>query len=1034
MSAAGAYVVGYTQDDATTGGTQEYMVQRRVLARRVYPNGLSSGLEGQQCYSDAGSGGATVTVGYYGSNAQPGCTTGTLISQETHTFTSSFLDYNVSGPPVFNESALEGKETSTQWLDASGTVRKTTNTLWEVTAAFQNQNAVECQSNLTLGGSSSFSGSFSLYDQYSNVTDVYEYDFGAAPAIGTSCPTSAPAGWTRQSHNTYVTNGYDTIAASPTVGSATDANSDHIRDLVQEADVYQPGGGLVAKTTYAYDASTPSPQLSPMPGYITPGHPHLGNRTSQSAYPSVSGGALTTNYTYDNLGNVRTITDPRGNPLTLSYATTCSYAFPTGVTNALNQSAQIGWDCNIGKQTSYTDLNGIVTNYIYNVPSVDPFDRLLQVQRAFGITGQETHIAFSYPNLTTVTTQQDQSSLNDGVISTTALYDGTLRKISTQRSLGSGCGITVQQAYDSKGRAYQTSLPYNTCAGETEYFVTTLYDGANRPISVATYDGAATTTSYSGNQTTVTDAASASRTMTTDGLGRLTTVVETISPTPYTTSYTYDLLDDLLTVTQGALTQRTFTYDAMKRLVSAFNPENGTICYGTKSGSTCTENYDPNGNLLSRTDNAGVVASYTYDALNRVLTKSYSDGQTAQVNFGYDAMGASACVNSSKSYNTGHPTSVSTLALNSLPVTQQLTYYDALGRACSSSETIGSGSSQLGPYAFFYQYNLAGALKTETYPSGRVVTTSSFDALNRPTGLGATMGSFTDTYVASAGYASNDALNALTLGPSTVSPFGPLGKQSITFDPVRQQPTTIAIANPSATQLTLQYFYCPPGKTSCSTNNGNVQSAGIAIPGLTLTQTFGYDTVNRLTSATETGGTDEWNQSYGYDQWGNRAVSGNYIPNAYATPTALSQYTNNQWLGTGASYDSKGNQLNLPSRTFTYDAENRLVASTQPNMGAISYVYDGDGRRVQKTVGSAVTNYVYDSGGQLAAEYGTSATFAGTDYLMADALGSTRVVLDATGSVKERIDYLPFGEEIATPVGGRAAPYTDGCVSQQSRH
>jgi len=35
-------------------------------------------------------------------------------------------------------------------------------------------------------------------------------------------------------------------------------------------------------------------------------------------------------------------------------------------------------------------------------------------------------------------------------------------------------------------------------------------------------------------------------------------------------------------------------------------------------------------------------------------------------------------------------------------------------------------------------------------------------------------------------------------------------------------------------------------------------------------------------------------------------------------------------------------------------------------------------------------------------------------------------VLDATGSVKERIDYLPFGEEIATPVGGRAAPYTAG--------
>jgi len=228
--------------------------------------------------------------------------------------------------------------------------------------------------------------------------------------------------------------------------------------------------------------------------------------------------------------------------------------------------------------------------------------------------------------------------------------------------------------------------------------------------------------------------------------------------------------------------------------------------------------------------------------------------------------------------------------------------------------------------------------------------------LNRPTGLSGALGSNTSTYVASAGYASNDALNQLTLGPSTISPFGPLGTQSITFDPVRQQPTAITVANPRATQLTLQYFYCPSGKTSCSTNNGNVQSAGIAIPGLTLTQTFGYDTVNRLTSAQETGGTDEWNQAYGYDQWGNRAVSGNYIPNTYATPTSLSQYTNNQWFGTGASYDTKGNQTALPLRTFTYDAENRLVASTQPNMGAISYVYDGNGWRVQKTVGSVETD------------------------------------------------------------------------------
>jgi RHS repeat-associated protein len=75
-------------------------------------------------------------------------------------------------------------------------------------------------------------------------------------------------------------------------------------------------------------------------------------------------------------------------------------------------------------------------------------------------------------------------------------------------------------------------------------------------------------------------------------------------------------------------------------------------------------------------------------------------------------------------------------------------------------------------------------------------------------------------------------------------------------------------------------------------------------------------------------------------------------------------------------------------------------------------------------VGSAVTTYVYDSGGQLTAEYGP-AVASGTEYLLSDTLGSTRLVLDGTGAVKERIDYLPFGEELSVPYGGRAAPYTN---------
>jgi YD repeat-containing protein len=112
----------------------------------------------------------------------------------------------------------------------------------------------------------------------------------------------------------------------------------------------------------------------------------------------------------------------------------------------------------------------------------------------------------------------------------------------------------------------------------------------------------------------------------------------------------YDPQDDLVCVNQGSLgagnacdvTQphaRSFHYDSLKRLLSATNPESGTIAYA----------YDPVGNLLSKTDSAkagvnrvtcfgtyaGACDNKGYDALNRPIRKSYSDG-TPAVSYLYD--------------------------------------------------------------------------------------------------------------------------------------------------------------------------------------------------------------------------------------------------------------------------------------------------------------------------------------------------------------------------------------------------------------
>jgi RHS repeat-associated protein len=81
---------------------------------------------------------------------------------------------------------------------------------------------------------------------------------------------------------------------------------------------------------------------------------------------------------------------------------------------------------------------------------------------------------------------------------------------------------------------------------------------------------------------------------------------------------------------------------------------------------------------------------------------------------------------------------------------------------------------------------------------------------------------------------------------------------------------------------------------------------------------------------------------------------------------------------------------------------------------------------MSSVAGAAVTNYVYDAFGKLAAEYVLSGTKPAapctTCYLSVDHLGSTRALTDgATGNVVERHDFLPFGEELSAGVGGRTA-------------
>jgi YD repeat-containing protein len=302
-------------------------------------------------------------------------------------------------------------------------------------------------------------------------------------------------------------------------------------------------------------------------------------------------------------------------------------------------------------------------------------------------------------------------------------YDGLGRNIKSQ-SVDSSGDVFVESQFDAFGRPWKTSNPYRV--NETPVWTTNVYDEASRIKEIITPDGAKVQTAYSvattgsqiGTVVTVTDQALKQRRSITNALGQLKRVDEptdtgglgAVSSPNQPTNYTYDVLNNLLTVVQASNTTqqcggapncsqtRTFVYDSLSRLKSATNPESGLIQYV----------YDNNSNLTQKTDARLVVTNYIYDALNRVTNRNYTAPgglanyqATPNVSYTYDnlpnAKGKLTKVSSSTS-------------------TTEYTAFDILGRVTAHKQTTDGNN-----YTTGYVYNLSGALIEETYPSNRKV-------------------------------------------------------------------------------------------------------------------------------------------------------------------------------------------------------------------------------------------------------------------------------------------------------------------------
>jgi YD repeat-containing protein len=135
-------------------------------------------------------------------------------------------------------------------------------------------------------------------------------------------------------------------------------------------------------------------------------------------------------------------------------------------------------------------------------------------------------------------------------------------------------------------------------------------------------------------------------------------------------------------------------------------------------------------------------------------------------------------------------------------------WFDPMGRVTSSTQSTGGTTYK----SFAYTYNLAGALATETYPSGTSVS-NLYDAAGRV--ISVQGGSATATVNA---YDPTGPILSLTLGNGVT--------ENWTLGTPQKQPTALAVAMSGSSLLSLGWGY-GTGLTPSLTNNGNVTSASI---------------------------------------------------------------------------------------------------------------------------------------------------------------------------------------------------------------
>lgn len=637
-------------------------------------------------------------------------------------------------------------------------------------------------------------------------------------------------------------------------------------------------------------------------------------KTAEGSYVRTFKNGLT--QTFNDSGQLTTITDANGNTTTLAYSgndlTTVTDSTGRGLTIGSSDGRIIAIQDPAGRTTNFaysgnlltsvTDPAGNSWRYAYDengrmIRKTDPGNNTSE--NGYDAAGR--NISSTDAKGTTKTIRYDSAGTStvtekDGSVWTHA-YDPALNApTATTDPLGN----TVLRSYDARGNLLSITDPN----GNTTRYS---YDTDNNPLSVTDPLGNTTSHTYDsrGRVLTITDPDGRTTSNSYDDRGNL---LRSVDPTGGTYLFAYDDAGNLTAVTGPRGNRISYDYDAYNNIAGITD----------MNGKATRFSHDISGNLLTVKDPAGKITTHAYDALNRLVAITDPLGSTRK--FTYDNLGNRTSVTD----GNGNVTSYTYNFRN-----KPLTIRDALGStttlayggcgSCGSggsdrlSSLIDANNNQTG-----YEYDQLGRLVRETDPLGNV-TGYSYDARGNLTTRSDANGN-TVTYA----YDANNRMLKKTY------PDG--SEESFSYDA-----------------------------------RGNVLTAA----NRSITYIFSYDANGRVLSATDS---NNGALKYEYDLAGNRTAmvtpGGERIGYRFDAANRLTAIVSPQ--GSFAiAYDSLGRKTRLRypngvSTSYRYDDSGRLTGLEHKNRHArsidgFSYTLDNVGNRLSTTEGEAVTSYGYDA-------------------------------------------------------------------------